>query len=140
PALLLLAGVVLVIVHVAIDRRQRSLHNLIMGVGALAWCGAAVWWLAGAEVGRFAPLLAAFLVLTIVGERLELARMAGPQATGRRITLIAAVATFAVGLIVSLPAQRLGLGIAGAGLVAQALWLARYDIARRTVRMQGLTR
>ena len=37
-ALLLLAGAVLVAAHVAIDRVQRSLHNAIMGLGAVAWC------------------------------------------------------------------------------------------------------
>ncbi len=46
----------------------------------------------------------------------------------------------AAGLVVSLPAERLGVEIAGAGLLLQALWLARYDVARRTVRMGGVTR
>lgn len=140
PALLALAGAVLLAAYLAIDRRQRSLHNAIMALGALAWCGAAVWWLAGAQVDRFAPLLAAFLVLTIVGERLELARMGGPPAGLPRALLACAVGTLVAGLVVAVPAERVGLAIAGAGLIAQALWLARYDIARRTVRMRALTR
>jgi hypothetical protein len=139
-ALLLLAGGVLVAAHVAIDRVQRSLHNAIMGIGALAWCAAVAWWLTGAAVGRFVPLLAAFLVLTIVGERLELARLGGMAGSLPRLWLAAAVAALVAGLALSLPAQRLGVRIAGAGLIAQALWLARYDIARRTVRMHGVTR
>jgi hypothetical protein len=30
--------------------------------------------------------------------------------------------------------------VLGAGLIALTLWLARYDIARRTVRQRGVTR
>jgi hypothetical protein len=139
-ALLLLAGAVLVAAHVAIHRLQRSMHNAIMGLGAMAWCAAVAWWLTGAPVVRFVPLLAAFLVLTIVGERLELARLGGVSGTLPRVWLGAAVAALVAGLALSLPAQRLGVQIAGVGLIAQALWLARYDIARRTVRRSGVTR
>ncbi|HZE06251.1 MAG TPA: hypothetical protein VE127_13560 [Solirubrobacteraceae bacterium] len=79
-----------------------------LGSGAVAWCLAAVLWLTGADVSRFAPLMAA--------------------------------GTFAAGLAVSVAAERAGLRIAGVGLAAQALWLARFDVARRTVRMGGVTR
>lgn len=140
PALLLFAGVVLLAAHVAIDRLVRSAHNAIMGLGALAWCAAAAWWLTGAPIWRFAPLLAAFLVLTIVGERLELARLGGLGAVLPRVWLGAAIAALVAGLALLPSAPRLGAQVAGAGLLGQALWLARYDIARRTVRMGGLTR
>jgi hypothetical protein len=113
---------------------------LLLLAGAVAWCAAAAWWLTGAAVARFVPLLAAFLVLTIVGERLELARMGGLGRVLPRLWLGAAVAALVAGLVISLPAHRLGVRIAGAGLIAQALWLARYDIARRTVRGHGVTR
>src|SRR6185437_2519284 len=39
-----------------------------------------------------------------------------------------------------LPAPALGLRLAGLGMFAMALWLWRYDLARRTVKRQGLTR
>jgi hypothetical protein len=54
--------------------------------------------------------------------------------------LIAAIALFAAGLVISIFAERAGMRIAGVGLVAQAAWLARYDVARRTVRTGGVTR
>jgi hypothetical protein len=110
-----------------------------MGLGALAWSAAAVAWLLGADVSRFAPLLAGFLVLTIVGERMELTRAVRLSARARRLLMIA-VAVFCVGLVVSLPAEMTGVRIAGVGLLGQAVWLARYDVARRTVRMGGVTR
>ncbi|HET8979355.1 MAG TPA: hypothetical protein VFN87_14420 [Solirubrobacteraceae bacterium] len=139
PALLALGGFVLLGAHVVLHRLAPSLDNAVMGAGAVAWCAAAVLWLTGADVSRFAPLMAGFLVLTIVGERLELTRVAGRSPRSRRLLLIA-VTTFAAGVAVSVAAERTGVRIAGIGLAGQALWLARFDIARRTVRMGGVTR
>jgi hypothetical protein len=139
PALVTFAGAVLLAAHLALQRHQPSAHNAVMGLGALAWCVAAIMWLRGDDPAQFAPLFAGFLVLTIVGERLELTRAAHRAPRARRMFL-AAVAVFAAGLAVSVAAERLGARIAGAGLLAQALWLARYDIARRTVRIGGVTR
>jgi hypothetical protein len=85
------------------------------------------------------PWLAAFLVLTIVGERLELSRTRRPS-PAVRATLLAAVSVFAAGVVLSGPWPEVGVRLAGAGLVAQALWLARHDVARRTVRVPGATR
>jgi hypothetical protein len=139
PALLTLAGLVLLADHLVLQRMAPSAHNAVMGLGALAWCAAAVAWLLAADVSRFAPLLAGFLVLTIVGERLELTRAVRLSARVRGLLAIALV-VFCAGLVVSLPAEALGVRIAGVGLLGQAAWLARYDVARRTVRMGGVTR
>lgn len=139
PALLTFAGLVLVADHVVLQRIAPSRHNVVMCLGALAWSAAGVDWLTDADVSRFAPLLAGFLVLIIVGERLELTRTVRLSSGAQRLLLIA-VAVFSVGLLVSLPAETLGVRVAGVGLLGQAAWLARYDIARRTVRMGGVTR
>ncbi len=139
PALLVLGGAVVLAGYVALHRRQPSAHNAVMGLGGVAWCAAAVLWLTGSDVARFAPLLAGFLVLTIVGERLELTR-AVHRSIAVRWLLIAGIVVFAAGLTVSVFAQSVGESIAGIGLLAQALWLARYDVARRTVRIAGVTR
>lgn len=139
PALVSFGGIVLLGAHGALQQRQPSAHNAVMGLGAIAWCAAGVDWLSGADPSAFAPLLAGFLVLTIVGERLELTR-AAHRSRGVRSLLLAAVAVFCAGLAVSLAREALGTRIAGAGLVGQALWLARYDIARRTARIGGVTR
>jgi hypothetical protein len=139
PALLTFGGCVLLAAHLVLHRLQPSAHNAVMGLGALAWCVAAALWLTGADVSRFAPLMAGFLVLTIVGERLELTRaVRRPERV--RLLLLIAVAVFAGGLALSVAAERLGMRIAGVGLVAQAAWLACYDVARRTVRMGRVTR
>ncbi len=138
-ALLAFAAAILVLEHAVIDRLHRTAHNTVMALGALAWLAAAVLWLAGEDTGRFVPLLAGFLVLTIVGERLELSRLRG-LGGARRGALLAAIGLLAAGLALSIPAEDAGMRLAGAGLLAQAAWLARYDIARRTVHATGVTR
>jgi hypothetical protein len=126
-------------VFVIVHRLQLSRHNAVMGLGALAWLIGALAWLAGADVVHVVPWLAAFLVLTIVGERLELSRMRRPSAPAVRL-LLAAVGLFLAGVALSAGPEALGVRLAGAGLLAQAAWLARYDVARRTIRTPGATR
>jgi hypothetical protein len=56
-----------------------------------------------------------------------------------RLFLVVALA-FGAGLAATPFARDAGLRLAGAALVALAAWLARYDVARHTVRRAGLTR
>jgi hypothetical protein len=138
-ALLALGGLVLCAVFVTVHRLQPTWHNAVMGLGAVAWLVGALAWLGGAAMTTVVPWLAAFLVLTIVGERLELSRMRRPS-PAVRATLLGAVSIFLAGVVLAGVWPSLGVRLAGAGLLAQALWLARHDVARRTVRMPGATR
>jgi hypothetical protein len=139
PVLLTAGGLVLVGIFVAVHQIQASLHNAVLASGAVSWVVAGVLWLAGWDIPRFVPWLVAFLVLTIAGERLELSRLVGATGTARRL-FVAATGLFAVGLVVSLGPETAGVRITGAGLLALAAWLFRYDVARRTIRARGLTR
>lgn len=139
PALMTLGGLILVGIFVAVHRIQASLHNVVLASGAVCWVVAGLLWLSGWEVPRFIPWLAGFLVLTIAGERLELSRLVGASSSARAM-FSAAAGVLGVGLIVSLWAETTGVRVAGVGLCALALWLARYDIARRTIRTRGITR
>jgi len=146
-ALIGCGGLVLAAIFAAVYRIQPSLHNAVLASAAVCWVVAAGLWLAGWDISKFVPWLAGFLVLTITGERLELSRMTGTARRGRRL-FAGAAGLFAAGLLASLaagpaPADGMvppGIRVTGAGLVALALWLARYDIARRTIRGHGLTR
>ncbi len=147
--LLALGGVALVAIFAAVLRIQPSLHGAVLAAGAVCWVVAAGLWLAGWDVSRFVPWLAGFLVLTITGERLELSRMSGTTLRAR-LLFAGAAGVFVAGLVASLatgpaaavPGQPVPVGIrmTGVGLLALAAWLARYDIARRTVRGHGVTR
>src|SRR5699024_3941941 len=96
-------------------------------------------WLAGWEVEQFVPWLAAFLVLTISGERLELSRMTGVGRRPRTVFVLVTV-VLSVGLVLSAVVPAVGIGVVGWALLALARWRMRHAIARRTVRMQGVTR
>lgn len=137
--LLLLSSAVLVAVFVRIIRQQPEMFTFTMGSGAVAWTVGNALWVAGWAIPAAVPWWIAFLVLTIVGERLELSRFL-PRAPGRQSTFFAATGIYLLGVILSLPWPGLGWAVAGAGMIAMAGWLLRYDLARRTVRGQGLTR
>jgi hypothetical protein len=138
-ALATFGGLALVAVFVAVHRIQPSLHNAVLASGAVCWVVAGALWLAGWDVPRFVPWLAGFLVLTITGERLELSRLVGAGRLARWL-FAGVAAVFAGGLIASVFAEPVGVRVAGAGLLGFAVWLARNDIARRTIRGTGLTR
>jgi hypothetical protein len=139
-ALLITAGsAVVVIVLALVSLQQPSLFALTMTTGAVAWFVGNAHWTAGAAVYRIVFWWAAFLVLTIAGERLELNRLLRPSA-GVRAVFVAAAASIVAGaaLLASWPAA--GVHVAGAGFTVLGVWLGRHDIARRTVRQPGLTR
>lgn len=133
------AGIGLVGLYGVAAHRQNSVHLAVMAVGAMCWIVAAVLWSANWDVGRLVPWLAGFLVLTITGERLELARMTQLDRTAR-FTFVEAASLFTVGLVLSTIDTSLGTRIAGIGMLAFAVWLFGYDVTRRTIRTVGLTR
>lgn len=133
------AGLALTWVFVVAYRIQPELHIIVMGLGAACWAGGALVWVTGQALSQLVPWLAGFLVLTIAGERLELTRMAGPRVQNRWI-LMAAITIFVAGIAGSLWSLDTGIRAAGAGMMGIAAWLARYDIARRTIKGSGVTR
>ncbi len=96
-------------------------------------------WLAGHPVSHVTLWWAGFLVLTIAGERLELARL---LLLNKRALLLFAVGVvlYLIGLLVSLLTFEPGVRWSGLGLLALGLWLLRYDLARKTIRQTGLPR
>ena len=137
--LFVVAGLVFVLVYVAFDRRERSLHGAVQAVGALAWLGGALLLASGRPIADLVPWLAAFLVLTILGERLELSRLLRPSERSRR-TFVAAVLVFAVGVALTAIDPVAGGRLAGLGMLGLAAWLGRNDLARRTIHARGVTR
>ncbi len=136
-ALLVAGAAGLVAVYVPLWRRQRDDAVLVQALGAVVAVGAATLWLGGLAVPVLLPWLVGFVVLTIAGERLELARITmGP--TGGPILLGLATA-----LVIAVTASLLWAGSTPAlGLVLLALvaWLASHDAARHTVRATGPAR
>jgi hypothetical protein len=110
-----------------------------MALGALAWLVGNGLWLAGRPIPQVVLWWAAFLLLTIAGERLELARVLRPSRASLA-AFITVTGLFLLGVIMSSLVFRLGVRVAGLGMIGMAGWLLSQDIARRTVRKPGLTR
>lgn len=129
----------LAFIFIVIIRLQPTIDHAVMGMGALLWLVGNGLWLAGRPVFQVVPWWTGFLVLTIAGERLELARvLLLKQRT--RVSFLVIIALFLVGLLLALVVLDAGLRLAGLALLALGLWLLRFDIARRTIRQHGLPR
>lgn len=137
--LALLASAVFVAVNGAVVARQRAAHTALLLVSAIAWLAGNALWALDGPAGAAVPWWLAFLVLTIAAERLELTRLmrrrrgAAPALAAVVVLLLAGATLFAV-----VPAA--GSVVFGAALAALAAWLVAFDIARRTVTAQGLSR
>lgn len=124
--------------YAALFRRQPADAVMVQAVGAVCAVAAAVLWAVGAGLPVSAPWLAGFVVLTIVGERLELARVALPAGAEGLLLLCAALTM--TGLLIGVLFPVAGAPVLGAGLLATVVWLVRFDVARRTLRSRGVTR
>ncbi|MFD7771466.1 hypothetical protein [Streptomyces sp. NPDC059787] len=140
PRLLLVAGAaVLTALYVRFWQRQPGAALIAQAAGAVSALGAALLWLGGLDVPRLLPWLVAFLVLTIAGERLELARVAllAPRAEPAFLACVGAVVT---GVVATLMWPAAGTLLLGAALLALVAWLVVHDVARRLLRATGLPR
>jgi hypothetical protein len=139
PLLITLASAGLTGLFASVFRRHPTLFTGVMGLGALAWLVGNALWLRGVPIYGAVSWFGGFLLLTIVGERLELSRLARP-ARMRREAFLAAVTVYLVALLVAARAPETGMRLEGVAMLALALWLARFDIARYTVRQASLPR
>lgn len=133
---LLVAGTTaLTALYLPLWRRRRDDAVVVEALGAVLALGATVLWLGGVSVPSLLPWLVGFVVLTIAGERLELARVtmsaqAGPAWAGAVVVTVAAALLW----------PAIGTPLLGAVLLALSGWLAGRDVARHTVRGTGLPR
>lgn len=133
------SATVFVAVNVLLVQRQRAAHTALLLAGAVAWwVGNGLFaWQAGAVA--VLPWWFAFLVVTIAAERLEMTRLMRRR-PGASASLLLVLVALGIGAALSGPHPRAGGVTFGAALVALAAWLFAFDIARRTVRAEGLPR
>lgn len=141
PAALLfcLAGAVFVAASFVVYRQLPRLFTLTLLLGAGAWLSGNLLWLLGGDIGGALYFWMGFLVLTIAGERLELTRFLPPQPLGPAF-FVAILAVLGIAATLVLAGAAVAPRVLAGGLLLLAAWCLRYDIARRTVRQQGLTR
>lgn len=123
-------------------RRQVAAFTIVLTLAAGCWLVGNLVWLATGNVSAAVAWWLLFLVLTIAGERLELTRFLPTPPVAQKlfigivgVLLVSAMAT----TIKSTAGPRVDL-LFSIGLLALALWLLRYDIARRNIGTEGLTR
>lgn len=137
--LLPLSAAVFVAVNVLLWRRQPASHTMVLVASACAWLAGNVLFAAGAASHAVLPWWFAFLVLTIAAERLEMTRLMRRR-PGAQASLHAVLLALAAGAALSAWAPLAGGVVFGGALLALAAWLLAFDIARRTVRTDGLPR
>jgi len=134
-----LASLLFVYVNLRIVAMQRATHTVLLLVGALAWSVGCMLYLAHAPADAVVPWWFSFLVLTIAAERLEMARLMRHRA-GAAQMLNALLLAMLCGAALSAPWPMAGGLVFGLSLCGLAAWLLSNDIARRTLRAQGLSR
>lgn len=137
--LLVAASLGLTLLSLVILRRQFALHTALLAVAALAWVAGNALFAAGARLDAVVGGWFAFLVLTIAAERLELTRLMRRRASATPL-LLAIVAWLLAAACALVGGFAQAYVAYGSALVALAAWLLTFDLARRTVRTQGVAR
>jgi len=126
-------------IYIPLWRRTYDDSILVQAFGSVLATGGALLWLGGMPMALLLPWLAGFVVLTIAGERLELARVAQLTVTSvGQFVAISAVIT--LGTILTLLAPSIGYQVLGLSYLALVGWLLSHDVAWHTIRATGLTR
>lgn len=132
-----LSMLALTAVYAAIWRRQASAEVLIQTLASLLGLVGAAGWVAGLDSAVLSPSWLLFLVLTIVGERVELARAAFSS-----VRLESGILGLSLLLVLMLPAQcmapQVGYPLLGLSLALLLLVMAGHDVAKTTFRHGGL--
>ena len=114
---------------VVLSMRARDVSILVITTAALVYLAGCVRWALGSPMFTVLPYWTTWLVLTVAGERLELTRVMPPSKAARALLVAITVALCAS---VALPAR-----VRGVATIAMALWLLRFDVARRVVSRPG---
>ncbi|MCX7521448.1 hypothetical protein OSC27_04045 [Microbacterium sp. STN6] len=138
-ALLAVGAVMLLAIYLAIWRRQAMLAAAIQALGAFMALAGCMLWLGGAAASALVPSMAAFMVLTIAGERVELARLVVLSRGSERVAF-GVCCSLGAGVLAAMLWPAVGYPLLGLALLAVVAWLAFFDVATRLVTTHGLPR
>ncbi len=130
---------VLIAIYVVVWKKQPMIAVLVQLLGAVSGLAGILLWTSGLEVAQTVPFWGMFLVLTIFGERMELARLSfGSKGTEPRV--LAEICVLFVALALTLISPEWGYPLLGLALGAATIDIAWHDIAKHTIRTTGITR
>ena len=133
PLLLTFASLGGVAILFVMTRREFAIFTFVMLLGMVNWFVGNLLWLFGYSIYQIVFFWQAFLILTIVGERLELNRVLRISRIQQKLFII--IVTFLqIGIIITIPDIRIGVRWSGFWMVALALWSIRNDIAWRNLK------
>lgn len=135
----LLASGLFVAVNFIFMLRQPQAHIALLLAGAMAWVFGNALFAMDLHSTRALLWWFAFIVLTITAERLEMYRLKRRHVLAYPL-LFAILACLVVGAAVSPIHPAIGGVLYGSALMTLAVWLAVFDIARRTALAHGLSR
>lgn len=139
PWFILLGSIILVMIFINFMRLKAGFDLWMMTLAAITWMISNVLWISGWPVNALSIWWIVFLVLTIVAERLQLAGMFSRPDQNKAVFITALVLSLLslFSFFYSLEWTAL---LLGSGLLLFALWLFANDIARKTIKQNGLTR
>ena len=138
-ALWVLSMLALVVIYLVIWTRQQTFFLLIQILGAVAGLIGITLWGRGLDVPLVVPWWTAFLVLTILGERLELARIAFVS-NALQVRVFVEALVYFTALSASMFAPTWGYPLMGLALAVLIVDVGSHDVAFKTVRTQGLAK
>lgn len=137
--LFVLASVSFTLIGVRIVRQAPANYTRVMALGAASWLVGNLLWVLGQPLSIVVYWWAAFLLLTIAGERLELGRLLRPSRGAQAAFLLAVAALLAGAVLVAFDFAN-GARVYNLALLGLCLWFLRYDVVRVTLRSRGLPR
>lgn len=137
--LLLVGSTALTLVMSYLYYLQPKIYHLIMAFGATSLLIGNGLYLAGYPIYSLVAWWAAFPMLTIFGERLELNRIMRPPIWAQQL-FGGLILAWIGSLVVTHIDRSLGWWIASILLIGVAGWLIKYDVARRTIKSVEWTR
>jgi hypothetical protein len=137
--LITVSSVILFLMFIHFIRAHPALHTGVMTLGALMWLIGNVFWLLGFSMANILMWWMGFLVLTILGERLELSRIL-TITRAKKVHFLFGIAMMLAGVILATFRFEIGVKLSGFAMLIMALWLLLFDLSMKSVRRPGLTR
>ncbi|MBD3627564.1 hypothetical protein [Cyclobacterium sp.] len=132
--MLLAASLGLVVIMYFQTIKVAEIYSYIIALGAAAWMLGNFAYVYSDFVPMATGWWMAFLLFTILGERMELSKFL-PTPKWAGLLFYAGIAVFGLGLL--LPFHQWGNTVLGIALLCLALWLFRFDMARYAAKKSG---